>query len=261
MSDPLFYGKPLTFKPGSHRYYWDGQHLPSVTAIIGRLAKPAAHPVGRRLCGRAHPAPLACRSRRQPGNLCGAVRGSAQGAHAEARQRRRCRQDRASAGGRGAARQVRRHLGGAQQCCAAASKHALGALRQWLGATRMGAANLERRVMSRTHLYAGTTDRWGIIDGHHAVLDFKTGSGVYDEAWVECGGWSGRCERRAIAASRWGSVFSLATSAAGCARRVCGGEGGGGGAGVGVPRVARDGAPRPVEGLESAGVCSSAAWL
>ena len=59
---------------------------------------------------------------------------------------------------------------------------ALGALRQWLGATRIGAANLERRVMSRTHLYAGTTDRWGIIDGHHAVLDFKTGSGVYDEA-------------------------------------------------------------------------------
>jgi hypothetical protein len=37
----LFYGKSLVFRPGNHRYFWGGEPVPSVTTILGRLAKPA----------------------------------------------------------------------------------------------------------------------------------------------------------------------------------------------------------------------------
>jgi hypothetical protein len=37
----LFYGKPLTYRSGAHRYYWAGEQVTSVTTILGRLSKPA----------------------------------------------------------------------------------------------------------------------------------------------------------------------------------------------------------------------------
>jgi hypothetical protein len=89
----------------------------------------------------------------------------------------------------------------------------------------MGAADLERRVMSRTHLYAGTTDRWGIIDGHQAVLDFKTGGGVYDEAWYQCAGYElALREELKIAEPIWHYVIHLDKSTGKCTPHVRGPE-------------------------------------
>src|SRR5678810_1480875 len=36
----MFYGRMLTYHHGRHMYFWDGQHVPSVTTIIKRLDKP-----------------------------------------------------------------------------------------------------------------------------------------------------------------------------------------------------------------------------
>jgi hypothetical protein len=224
MSDPLFYGKPLTFKPGSHRYYWDGQHLPSVTTIIGRLAKPLLIQWAAD-CAVEHIQHRWQADRGGSPETFAALCAEARKAHTQKRD---------SAGDVGKIVHqlaVEVQHGKFVDTSAVPAElrgrveHALGALRQWLGATRMGAADLERRVMSRTHLYAGTTDRWGIIDGHHAVLDFKTGGGVYDEAWYQCAGYElALREELKIAEPIWHYVIHLDKSTGKCTPHVRGPE-------------------------------------
>lgn len=49
---------------------------------------------------------------------------------------------------------------------------------------------LEAQLVSEQHLYGGTIDCYGMLDGKMTLLDFKTGKAVYDEHKVQVGGYS-----------------------------------------------------------------------
>lgn len=55
------------------------------------------------------------------------------------------------------------------------------AFREWQGAAKFEPIASERLVFSREHEYAGTADLIGTVDGRLALIDIKTGRGVYPE--------------------------------------------------------------------------------
>lgn len=185
MTNPMiFYGKPLIFRPGSHRYYWGGEPVPSVTTILGRLAKPAliqwaADMAVQHIQMRALDL--------QTGTIVlSALCEEARKAHAVKRD---------AAGDVGtivheyAAGQLRKDdkvipLPPDPQVLKAAD-----ALKAWLSEHEVVPLAIERRVLSKHYLYAGTTDFFGHVDGKLSVLDFKTGSGIYDEFWLQTAGY------------------------------------------------------------------------
>ncbi|NIV32423.1 MAG: hypothetical protein GWN58_24175 [Anaerolineae bacterium] len=51
---------------------------------------------------------------------------------------------------------------------------------------QFGVSELERKVFSRDMMYAGRCDRFGRINGHLAVLDYKSGGEkIYPETWLQ----------------------------------------------------------------------------
>jgi hypothetical protein len=177
----MFYGKPLTFNPKSHRYTWDGKPVPSVTTIISRLNKPLLvqwaancavehimHGIGARegavplpqLLEEARKAHLT--KKEDAADIGTAVHKYAQ----------------AALTGKPEPRDL---PPGAIEACAAFWK--------WVEQHKIEPIAVERRVMSREHMYAGTCDFYGYIDDRLSVLDFKTGNGIYDEAWWQTSGY------------------------------------------------------------------------
>jgi hypothetical protein len=188
MTAPIFFGKPLEFYPNSHRYKWDGRWVPSVTTIINRLSKPlliqwaadcAVDYIEREWGRPDQDLPL------DMGAICALARK----AHLEKR-------DTAGDVGR-IVHDLAVDLQSGKEPdpsklppdAPPQTFVALQALREWIATTKLGNADLERRVFSREGMYAGTTDRWGLIEDRWAVLDFKTGNGVYDEAWYQMAGY------------------------------------------------------------------------
>ena len=51
----------------------------------------------------------------------------------------------------------------------------------WLDGVNLEVINSERIIFSKTWWYCGTTDVYGRIKGKNCVIDFKSGSGFYDE--------------------------------------------------------------------------------
>ena len=47
---------------------------------------------------------------------------------------------------------------------------------------------LEERLISEVHKFGGTPDFYGKVDGVLTLIDYKTGSGLYDEYLVQVGG-------------------------------------------------------------------------
>ena len=43
----------------------------------------------------------------------------------------------------------------------------------------------EKQLVSERYKYGGTLDFYGLVDGVLEVTDFKTGSGIYDEMWLQ----------------------------------------------------------------------------
>ena len=58
----------------------------------------------------------------------------------------------------------------------------------WRDANKIEPIDLERIVFSRKHFYAGTCDGYGFINGERCVWDYKTSSGLYVEAILQCSG-------------------------------------------------------------------------
>lgn len=189
----LFYGKQLTFNPKNHRYYWDGEPLPSVTTIISRLAKPLLIQWAAN-CAVEH-----IRAQLDLRNVVGlppqegaaafeAICEEAKKAHAGIR-------DEAGDVGRTVHDIARAILAGETvfdgrpRDLAPQAVMALVAFERWRAPRKIEPFGLERRIMSRRLRYAGTADFWGLVDGTHTVLDFKTGNGVYDEAWWQTSGY------------------------------------------------------------------------
>ena len=183
---PIFYGKPLTFNPKSHRYTLDGQPIPSVTTILGRLNKPAliqwaANCAVDRIKAEA----VTPYNDQMVRVVSDGVLEAARTAHATIRD---------AAGDVGtivhAYAKLRMESAAAtyatdlsedetaNRCCRA--------LDAWAGEHDIRSVGVERKIVSQQYHYAGTCDFYGHIDGKLSVLDFKTGGErVYDEAWLQ----------------------------------------------------------------------------
>ena len=179
----MFYGKPLTFNPNTHRYTWDGKHVPSVTTILRRLDKPQLIQWAAN-CAVDHLKKLA---------ECGVALTATD--LEEARKAHTVIRDTAGDVGTKVHELARNFLAGApidpkpiMELPEQAIK-ALQAFDKWYKQHRIQPIDLERRVFSAELHYAGTCDFYGTIDDEPAILDFKTGNGVYNEAWYQLAGY------------------------------------------------------------------------
>jgi hypothetical protein len=179
---PMFYGKPLVFNPGNHVYRWDGQHIPSVTGILRRLAKQALIQWAAN-CAVDHieeafraegpafilrPFPQVCAEARTAHERirdAGADVGTRVHAHAK--------------------KMLTERAVVLPEIVTEEEYKALQAFMLWLGSHDVKPEALERKVMSRKLWYAGTCDFWGRVDGKRCVLDFKTSKGIYDDHWLQ----------------------------------------------------------------------------
>jgi len=178
----IFYGKPLRFSSCNHRYYWGGEYVPSVTTILGRLAKPMLIQWAAN-CAVDHIERALANGSEDMGFICQEARA----AHATIR-------DAAGDVGTMVHEIARRILLGEQGWWISGHlseqvQQALKAFESWRDQHTIVPVALERRIFSAEMLYAGTCDFFGRIDGDLSVLDFKTGNGVYDEAWYQLSGY------------------------------------------------------------------------
>lgn len=60
---------------------------------------------------------------------------------------------------------------------------------EWLGKHDIEVLEAERKLYSREHEIAGTVDCICIFDGKLTILDWKTGSGIYPEHFLQTGGY------------------------------------------------------------------------
>lgn len=179
----LFYGKPLTFNERNHRYYWNGQAVPSVTTIINRLSKPlliqwaadmAVDHIEKSLVAHLN------------------FKVVPEGVLKNARKAHIIHKEAAGDVGKRVhkyAQMILQRQSPPEPLDGPAQK-AIEAFWQWVEQHRIQVLDVERRILSAEHMYAGTCDFFGHINDRLAVLDFKTGNGVYDEAWWQTAGYS-----------------------------------------------------------------------
>ena len=55
----------------------------------------------------------------------------------------------------------------------------------WAKANDVVYLDSERQLVSEVYKYGGTRDLYAMINGEQAIVDFKTGSGVYPEYWIQ----------------------------------------------------------------------------
>lgn len=179
-----FYGKPLEFNAGSHRYFWDGQPLRSVTTILGVIAKPAL------IQWAANMAVDNIKSE------CLEVDGGWFVGEVELERARKAHaQKRDAAGDAGSLvhQYAESVLNGSPMQIPADEQVVRGcmAFERFMAEHKLEPKEdgIERRIMSKRHMYAGTTDFFGHVDGRLGILDFKTSSGVWDEFWLQTAGY------------------------------------------------------------------------
>jgi hypothetical protein len=62
---------------------------------------------------------------------------------------------------------------------------AVDAALKWVEQHSVQFLDSERPVYSRKHKFSGRLDGYGKVDGKFSIIDFKTGNGVYEEAWLQ----------------------------------------------------------------------------
>lgn len=192
--DPLtFYGKPLVFKPSSHRYSWDGKAVPGVTTILGRIAKPQLIPWAARMA--VDHIRTMC-----PANESGyrLVTDSDLDDACVAHSR---------------IRDVAGNDGTQIHAFAAAMLNqttppklendvqirAATAFEDWLSDNAVEVLAVERRVFSLDNWFAGTFDLLARINGELAIVDLKTSLGIYPEHWLQLAGYAiALCEETGV---------------------------------------------------------------
>lgn len=171
----MFYGKPLVFNARNHRYTWDGRPVPSVTTIIGRLNKPLLIQWAANMAV-DH---IETNLRSQFDNRSLPV------LFAEARKAHVTKKDSAADIGSRVHEYAQMVLQGQTppEPLDGPAQKGIEAFWRWVDSHKIEPIAVERRVMSKEGMYAGTCDFFGLIDDRLCVLDFKTSKGVYDEAW------------------------------------------------------------------------------
>lgn len=176
----MFYGQPLIFRPNSHRYFWNGEAIPSVTTILGRMDK------GETLKAWAGKVAV-----EMAANIAEELPDGRYALRPEALER--CAKAYATL--RDEAGDVGRYLHSyaedtlqgrrPQLPVTEAEKNGVQAFESWLSQNKIEPISLEQRVVSREYFYAGTTDFFGHVNGRLSILDFKSGKYIYDEAWFQ----------------------------------------------------------------------------
>lgn len=169
--DPILYGKPLVFNSGNHTYRWDGKIVNSVTSILGILNKPAlVHWAANMAVDHL----LAF-----PDDYEGA------------RKAHTTKKEDAADIGKIVHNYAEKILTGKSVKLPEDPKARRGAtaFEKWAKEHKLEPFDLERRIMSLEHNYAGTTDYWGKVNGRLAILDFKTSAGMYPEFWLQTAGY------------------------------------------------------------------------
>ena len=174
-----FYGKPLIFRPKSHRYFFGGQPIPSVTTILGRADKPNLKDwIGRVTVEMVK-------------SLADEMEDGRYRIHHETLDRcqhaYRIVRDEAGDVGRFLHKYAEYVLQGERPPLPTNEQERQGvkSFEDWLGQNDVEPIALERRVVSEKHFYAGTTDFFGLVNGRRSILDFKSGKYIYDEAWFQ----------------------------------------------------------------------------
>ncbi len=185
----VFYGKELTFNEKRHMYFWGGEHVKSVTTILGVIAKPMLIPWAANMVAehiKANCPTLGVASPDFGYFVTPEALEFARKAHAKKKT------DAGDAGSlvhkyaedtlKGATpfaypNETEEVVNGCKAFDKFRAEHDLKPI------------NVERRIFSKRHMYAGTCDFYGHVDGKLAILDFKTSSGVWDEFWIQTAGY------------------------------------------------------------------------
>jgi hypothetical protein len=87
----------------------------------------------------------------------------------------------------------------------ALANNAIDAGLKWMDKHHVEFMGIERRVYSLILGVAGTTDFFGLIDGELSILDWKSGNGIYDEAFLQTALYQGAIEEEdgVKIANRW----------------------------------------------------------
>jgi len=70
-----------------------------------------------------------------------------------------------------------------------AAENAFLSFLEWAKGKRINPLMIERPLVSEVYRFGGTPDLVAEIDGELAVVDFKTGRGLYEEHWIQVAGY------------------------------------------------------------------------
>lgn len=171
----------LEFDLASHSYKANGDLVPNVSSIVGLLDKPALVPWAAKLCAQTVTTLLA------PGETMtsASIAELAKRVKAAPRDKR----ESAAESGKAVHAAVERWLNDRSYRLPVDALPAVikgfDAFRRFAEQNRIEPKAVEQRVYSRTHRYAGTMDCVGKFNDELTVFDWKTGSGIYPEAYLQ----------------------------------------------------------------------------
>jgi hypothetical protein len=178
-----FYGDHLHFYPLSHKYRFKGEWVSGVTGILGRTIP--KHALVQWAADQAVDYVRQTLPSRGVFEL-ESVLDEARKAHERTKE---------TAGDQGhiAHEYAENVLAGTGRVVALPEdpklRNAIAAFEEWRTATSHSAKEIERLVFSEKLFYAGKCDFIGHVKGRPALLDFKTGNGVYKESWLQLAGY------------------------------------------------------------------------
>jgi len=178
------YGKPMVFYPGSHRYKYGGDWVPSVSSILNRAAKDALVPWAANqavdyIMANGKRVPFGDTS--ESGFVVSAEHlVLARTAHTRTKE---------------AAGDVGTELHDYAKAYMRGQRPQLpvddvvirvaDSFRQWHAKSKFDGFQLERCIYSKLFNFAGTPDFWGKYNGDLFVIDYKTSKGIYTNHWLQ----------------------------------------------------------------------------
>ena len=190
--------------PDGRFYNVDGELFPSVTHILGAIAKPALVPwaakVEREACTEAATAlydELGAAGQRYPASWFAAALAAKLGT-VKAHQRTLARAGDIGTEAHHAIEWLLRTALGAEAgpkpVISAPAKIAVEAFKDWATRVSLKPILIERIVYSKEHRYAGTLDLLARVEGVLTMIDFKTGKAVYAESHLQAAAYAAALE-------------------------------------------------------------------
>lgn len=179
-SHTLFNGTVrLDFDPVKHRYYIDGKYANGVTTVLGILNKPALVGWAARMAAEHIKANIVPGEPLDEIQIQQLVKG-AQEAHRNTR-------DSAADGGTYVHNWIEDFMRGnnPQMPVSPVLKRVIEDFLKWHDRVRPEVVEIERMMCSPTHGLAGTPDLIARVDGKLTIMDWKTGSGIYPEMFLQ----------------------------------------------------------------------------